>query len=567
MSRYRDEEESFDGRSRTSSLTLPASQRLSLSNDPMSMMMFFGRAEDMLLKSSLSEGANVLRDGVMPSYMESYLDLFSSDSVILQATGSGPSCWSSGPDDLSQVTIRSYRSSMEDPALVKSSRPKGKARERAKESESVEVELAPQQPKAPKASAKSKRRGNTDDRSDLELMSPPAKASSKSAESSNLDRILEAQQTRIRELTILAQDAKIRELELELHNSKSGRAVADKFHDRNATSLLSTFREIIARVRGNIDASLLCVLDNSPEYVDAEKSHDLIRWWITLREKTLFSSLSKVQFVAGLDSALSSKKNAYFNLALSKVSFAELATRFIVAFKAFKLADDKITEARMVDYLIDNISGEGIENTRTRIRGAAIFDSEAVAAQSSLSHAIELITKGIFLHSSLQTTANPFEKNRPAPSFDVPPPTDGKTGGAAEQQLGQAVIMKLEGMSARLEQVASQVKGSSNRNKVEKKNKEPFVPTVTCSRANRCRWGDGCRFIHSINGKPDHRLDRNGAFKPEFMPNMGKRLGLDKDPTIFALKAENASLKAAAAAKDNASPNLFGFGSDGSEHE
>ena len=569
MARYLDEDETIDGRSRTSSLILPASQRLSLSNDSMSMMMFFGRMEEMLLKSSLSEGANVLRDGVMPTYMEDYLDLFNNDNIILQAKGSGPSHWSVGADDLSCVTIRRYRAytTVQVTLPPARSRLRGKGRELETEADNSD---APLEPPSAKGSTKSKRRdrGTVHDRNDLEAMSPPTKASSKSSSSDNIERLLEAQQARIKELTLLAQDAKIRELEMELKNSKSARSITEKFNDRNATSLLSTFKEIIARVRGNIDRSLLCVLDNSPEYVAAEKSHDLIRWWITLQEKTLFSSISKVQFAAGLDSALSTKRSAYFNLALSKVPFAQLATRFIVAYKAFKLADDKITEARMVDYLIDNISGEGIESTRTRIRGAAIFDSEAVMAQSNLSHAIELITKGLFLHNSLQTTANPFAMDQTIPSGDATPPTDKKVGGAAEQQFNQALIMRLEGMSAKLDQVASQVNngdkgkgngdkagGINNNNKNGNKNKRERGKPVylECNKGSQCKFGDNCRYLHSVAGKPDHRLDKDGVFKTQFLTNLGK-----KPMSILALSAKLDALANSLSAT-NASNRAFGY--------
>jgi hypothetical protein len=568
MPGYFDDEDAYDGRSRASSLILPPSQRLSLNNDSMVMVMFFGKIEDMLLKSTLSEGANVLRDGVMPSYMANYLDLFDNDNVILQAKGSGPSYWSVSTDDLSCITIRSYNARLGKKSKVAYT---GQAARADTNHAMMGVTKSP----ARLRTVNGKRRGRAGDRDDVDLMSPPTKSSSRSADTGNIERLLEAQQARIRELTLKTQEAKIRDLEMELSNSKSGRTVADKYHDRNATSLLTVFKDVIARVRGNIDASLLCVLDNSPEYVDAERSHDLIRWWTTLQEKTLFSSLSKVQFAAGLDAALSTKKNNYFNLALSKVSFAELATRFIMAYKAFKLADDRITEARMVDYLIDNISGDGIESTRIRIRGAATFDSEAVMAQSSLSHAIELITKGLFLHKSLQSNLNLFATDLPSSLSQAPPPSDRKVGGAAEQNINQAIIMRIEGMAARLDQMASQANsgdggkskgnkggggGNNNNDDRRKNNDRTYQPVYRpCRNSSSCKYGDNCRYLHNAPGKPDHRLDKDGTFKAQFLPNLGKRSNANNNKaTILALSAKLDSLAANLSAI-NSKDRIFGL--------
>ncbi len=187
------------------------------------MVMFFGRIEEMFLMSTLSEGANVLRDSVISSYMANYLGLINNDVVILQAKGCGPSYWSAGTDNLSRITVHSYNARISRKTNVAYA-------SQAAQAETVRATTATAKSPAvcgPQTANEKAAMGTA--MTSPPMTSPPTKSSSKSADAGNLERLLEAQQEIIKELTLKAQEARIGELEMAISNSNSGRSVADKY--------------------------------------------------------------------------------------------------------------------------------------------------------------------------------------------------------------------------------------------------------------------------------------------------------------------------------------------------
>jgi hypothetical protein len=524
---------------------LPASQRLrprkgENSTGILSGMLFFDAMGEAVLKNSrLTEVGKAIRNGVIPKLMSEHLDLLDSD-FILQVDGAGPSLWS---DSTSSTSVGDYiRNSLSHQSITKPDTPD--ACEESSNNHNTSLKR-----RTKRLRDKRSHREMARDTGDEVASSPKRLRSLTSDESRDLDDA----HRRIKELEGIL---------LRLPQTQQPTSpLRERYSARLATNFMSAISEMIACVRANIDPSFLHVLDNHPDYRESEETNNLLKWWTTLQEKTYFAVVDRDTFAADLHRTLASAVNPYFNYVKSNVTFDILSARYVSAYRALKLADPTTKESRMVTYLIDNLPASNIfKEARAKLKARSMNDPNVVSARNSLSLAIQFFNEEIHLQQSLTAERDSFlpDENESGATKSW---SDKRIGGAATKQDTHAgLIMHI---SSRLDQIAKQNSRANNKADGEpakgSKLVEPvYDPCRQFTKSNSCRFGDGCKFLHNLDGKPDHRLDQKGVFRRQFLDSMGKRPSAKA--VILSLQAQVRSLKNKHDALDvvEGKPNLLG---------
>lgn len=280
----------------------------------------------------------------------------------------------------------------------------------------------------------------------------------------------------------------------------------------------------------------------------------------------IFAFVSKEQFATDLHKTLASASHSYYNYIKSGVTFDVLSARYISAFRALRLADKNTTETRMVSYLIDNLPATDLfRDARAKLKSRSTLDPEVVEARKCLSSAIQFFNQEINLRQALDPDRNSFEMDSVDPTMTPPILGEKKAGGAAfPPEVQNPLILYIDKRFDQLERLEKRRRQKSNEKGLDNgkspgKNSKTYDPVYKpCSNfvSNSCAFGDNCKFLHGVKGKPDHRLDQKGQFKQEYLISIGKK----PNNVVLALQAQLQAVQAIQSPANK--PSAFGYNHD-----